>query len=113
MSSFLYGQNLETLRQVTVDIGGGREEVVDLDPERGPMRCTADGGMTFLNNGRMNVFYKGADKTNMGEQYKGWRQFTSTEKEVAIIQVAKMNRVVRDRLEMMRAREAAEMAMEG
>mmetsp|Transcript_78984 Transcript_78984/g.209745 ORF Transcript_78984/g.209745 Transcript_78984/m.209745 type:complete len:103 (-) Transcript_78984:99-407(-) len=90
-----------------VDLGRGRQEVVDLDPEHGPLRCTADGGMTFINKGRQNVFYNGGDHTNMGEQYKTWRMFTSTEKEVTITQVAKMNAAMRSRLEAERARAAA------
>mmetsp|Transcript_114289 Transcript_114289/g.334145 ORF Transcript_114289/g.334145 Transcript_114289/m.334145 type:complete len:110 (+) Transcript_114289:64-393(+) len=107
MSSFLYGKDLDALRKVTVDLGGGKEEVVQLDPERGPLRLNIDGGMSFTNTGRQNVFYKGADSTNMGEQYKTWRQFTSTEKEVTITQVAKMNACMRERCEAEKARVAA------
>uniref|UniRef100_A0A7S2C2F5 Uncharacterized protein n=1 Tax=Alexandrium andersonii TaxID=327968 RepID=A0A7S2C2F5_9DINO len=108
MSSTLYGKNLDHIRQVTVDIGGGRQEVVDLDPEHGPMRATPDGGMTFINRGRMNVFYNLKDTTNMGEQYKSWRQHTSTEQEVMVIQVAKMNAALRSRMEADAARAATE-----
>mmetsp|Transcript_8576 Transcript_8576/g.26039 ORF Transcript_8576/g.26039 Transcript_8576/m.26039 type:complete len:108 (+) Transcript_8576:59-382(+) len=99
MSSFLYGKDLDTLRDVTVDIGGGREEVVQLDPQRGPLKCTLDGGMMFTSCGRQNDLVTGADKTNQGQQFKSWRQFTPTEQEVLIIQVAKMNARVRERLE--------------
>mmetsp|Transcript_112669 Transcript_112669/g.313379 ORF Transcript_112669/g.313379 Transcript_112669/m.313379 type:complete len:119 (-) Transcript_112669:71-427(-) len=101
MSSPLFGQDLDTLREVRVDLGGGRTELVYLDPEQGPVKYKLDGGVEFQKCGAHNdmQFLVGRDRCHAGGATKGWRQYSATEKEITLIQVAKMNATTRARWE--------------
>mmetsp|Transcript_11823 Transcript_11823/g.34517 ORF Transcript_11823/g.34517 Transcript_11823/m.34517 type:complete len:128 (+) Transcript_11823:77-460(+) len=107
MSGPLYGQDLDTLTEVQVDIGGGKREFVSLDPTWGPVKNNMDGGWQFTDYGTRNDM--GAsfarDGCHMGTARKPWRGMTSTEQEITLVLVAKQNARTRERQAEIRAQE--------
>uniref|UniRef100_A0A7S1KYG8 Uncharacterized protein n=1 Tax=Alexandrium catenella TaxID=2925 RepID=A0A7S1KYG8_ALECA len=81
---------------VTVDFEG-KDEVVSIDPEKGPILMRADGLIDYVQQ------YLGRIKSPScwgldGRQKKAWRTLTVTESEVLVHIAAKMNRRVAERL---------------
>mmetsp|Transcript_11822 Transcript_11822/g.34515 ORF Transcript_11822/g.34515 Transcript_11822/m.34515 type:complete len:108 (+) Transcript_11822:77-400(+) len=87
MSGPLYGQDLDTLTEVQVDIGGGKREFVSLDPTWGPVKNNMDGGWQFTDYGTRN---------DMGASFA---------REITLVLVAKQNARTRERQAEIRAQE--------
>mmetsp|Transcript_59630 Transcript_59630/g.159786 ORF Transcript_59630/g.159786 Transcript_59630/m.159786 type:complete len:116 (-) Transcript_59630:49-396(-) len=102
MGSPLLHKDLDTLTEVEVVIPGTkRTETVTMDPQWGPVRLKLDGNFEYTDFNTRNdmQFQIGRDRNHVGKAAKPWRQFSSTEKEITIVQVAKMNAATRERRE--------------
>mmetsp|Transcript_2985 Transcript_2985/g.9966 ORF Transcript_2985/g.9966 Transcript_2985/m.9966 type:complete len:170 (+) Transcript_2985:112-621(+) len=76
------------LDRVVVDLGGGVEEIVQLDPEKGPKAVTLHGNTTF---------YTWSTPTMVDEEKpKHWKDMSSSERETMVQKVAKANRSRRE-----------------
>eukprot|EP00408_Alexandrium_pacificum_P005902 CAMPEP_0171210600 /NCGR_PEP_ID=MMETSP0790-20130122/29194_1 /TAXON_ID=2925 /ORGANISM="Alexandrium catenella, Strain OF101" /LENGTH=155 /DNA_ID=CAMNT_0011676245 /DNA_START=46 /DNA_END=510 /DNA_ORIENTATION=- len=99
MPELLFGQDLETLESIEVDVTGRdeeREEVL-LDFDWGPVVNKPDGSFEYYGwtpnaYSSMAPMYPGSGRK---QTKKTWKDMTSTEKQVATIMVAKRNRALR------------------
>lgn len=101
MPELLFGQDLETLDSIEVDVNGRDEEKEEvlLDFEHGPVLNRPDGSFEYYDwcpNAYAShaPMYPGSGKPQIK---KSWRDMSSTEKQVATIMVAKRNRALRNR----------------
>merc|ERR1712187_979340 len=80
----------EVPKEVTVSLPNGGSEVVEID-EHGPRQLFLD-GTTSTYNDNSTAFSVGVHKRRMP-----WKELTSTEKEVQLVLVARMNRAMKER----------------
>mmetsp|Transcript_6432 Transcript_6432/g.11768 ORF Transcript_6432/g.11768 Transcript_6432/m.11768 type:complete len:121 (+) Transcript_6432:38-400(+) len=77
---------------VTID---GKEEIVSIDPENGPVMIERDGQTSFAYVAYREAQYSGGGSGGHGNQ-KCWRYLTSTEQKVLVNVVAKRNRRMKE-----------------
>mmetsp|Transcript_37077 Transcript_37077/g.106041 ORF Transcript_37077/g.106041 Transcript_37077/m.106041 type:complete len:142 (-) Transcript_37077:71-496(-) len=106
MCSPLFGKDLDTLREVTVDVDG-KQETVFMDPVKGPILYVKDGSM-----GRMKVeFHKiGFVRPFIGWRSmvrKTWQGYSSSEQETLVRIVAKRNMRLKEQVPELEALQAS------
>mmetsp|Transcript_45452 Transcript_45452/g.117571 ORF Transcript_45452/g.117571 Transcript_45452/m.117571 type:complete len:92 (-) Transcript_45452:62-337(-) len=71
----------------------GADETVYMDPENGPLKVEIDGSVRPIN------WEYGMISMHWTRFQKPWSDMSSTEKEVLVYQVAKMNKKLRERMQ--------------